>query len=318
MKFRVIAIICSFLSLPPLAQSEPFWCPPGRDTVIGHPLSFEALKPQLDAATSEVAQLKMVQTTFRDHLSVLDVSSEAESIAVFERLMQSILDVDGTRFLNTELLRFKPMYRAGVAEASCETLPEVLKDSSPALFAIYTAAETITLVGRTAALDDPSTAKRIASRYSEYDSWLLSDGLPQWPWELWLNGKLIDTDIKKSPPRWQWVLARPSAGMDLSYPRDEEADVVPSLGVELIGFVKYRNSYKKHYGASILATVGTEDGAGYGIALRWNGFWAGYVFRSGDEADAVFLGIDLYKVFNDNAKRKQLVKDIVGDIAHIP
>lgn len=309
---KVSITVILFLVSARLA-AEPFWCPPGKDTLESHSLKYEQLKAGLDAEQREIFKLDMVRRKLHDQVDQL--AATQDSIAAFDRVMAAVLDPDSPRFLNTESFRFETLYANGVEKADCDITPTELQQQQPSLLAIYMAAESATLVGREMSQPElEQLARRITTNHSHYEGWLM-DGLAQWPWELWVNGLAISEDIREPPPLWQWVVARPSAGIDLSYPSQESADVVPSFGLEVAGFVKYRNrSYRKHYGVSLLTTIGSEGGAGYGVAFRWNGYWAGYVFKEGDNADAVFLGLDLYRLVHDESRRNEIAQQIAREL----
>ncbi|MDD3764078.1 MAG: hypothetical protein PHP86_12390 [Nevskiales bacterium] len=90
-------------------------------------------------------------------------------------------------------------------------------------------------------------ANELISQYVTVDQWaalaaaaqanaalyqsLLDDGLAMWPWELWLNGLAASPDVSRPPPAWQWVALRPSIGLDLSYPRQADADSASNRSV---------------------------------------------------------------------------------------
>lgn len=155
-------------------------------------------------------------------------------------------------------------------------------------------------------------ADAVESKRQGMSNYLLENGLGQWPWELALNSWLYDLkdvmhDPKRMLPKGQFVAMRPVVGMGLSYPRAESADATGVVGLEPIGYVWYSDTetYKSWKGISLLATVGTEGGAGIGALLRWNEFTAGYVFRSGHGGDFLFIGVDLYGLIVDKEKRDE-------------
>jgi hypothetical protein len=317
MKNRTRLLLIWIVLVPVLGRAEPFWCPPGTDRVNNHPLSFESLKPDLDEIELEVNKLIYVRQALRRHIGSLDSQADSASVEAFYELLARILSrEDMSQFLSTSFFDFDNLFNFGVAKEPCGATPDSVLRNRPALYSVYEAAEAVMLVGRSISLASHSDiAEFLSSNYSAYEAWLITDGLPQWPWELWLNGKMVSNDILEPPPLKQWIFARPSVGIDLSYPNQENADAVPSFALEVLGFVKYRDrSYRKHVGVSVLATIGSEEGAGYGLALRWNGFWAGYVVKQGDRADAVYLGFDLAKVLRDDEERKSLADEFAEEL----
>ena len=303
--------ILAIAFLPLLSNAEPFWCPPGRDKAGTHPMSFESLAPQLQGIELEVNKLIFLRQALNRHVDSLGSAGDAASVRAFEDLVRRILNRQDNDFLSTSFFDFDSLFGFGIAQASCDIAPNDLRQSRPALYAVYEASEAAFLIGRSISMaSHAQIAEFLSSTDAEYNAWLITDGLPQWPWELWLNGKQVSNDILEPAPLTQWIVARPSVGIDLTYPSQENADVVPSFALEVFGFVRYRDrSYKKHIGVSLLTTIGSEDGAGYGLALRWNGFWAGYVLKEGDRADALYLGFDLAKVLKNEDERSKLAED---------
>lgn len=317
MKHHSRTFLALLLCLPVQVLAEPFWCPPGRDMVSNHPVSYGALKPKLDELPLELNKLSQVHYALHAHVADVGAGADLGSVQAFDALLARIMDSSNSNeFLNTSFFDLDTVFNFGVEKTPCTMTPQSLNSQRPALYAVYAAAEAVNLSGRSITIQGYEYAARVLSnRYSEYEAWLLTDGLPQWPWEMWLNGKMVSNDITEPAPLKQWIFARPSVGINLSFASQATADVVPSFAVEIIGFVKYRDrTYKKHIGASLLATVGSENGAGYGLAVRWNGFWAGYVFNDGDEADTIYVGFDLAKLLQDDKKRKKLAEQFADKL----
>ena len=107
---------------------------------------------------------------------------------------------------------------------------------------------------------------------------------------------------------------RPSLGLNLSYPNQEEADITPTGVVEVFGKIWYRdNNYRKHWGFSLVTGIDSDNGGGFGIGLRWNGFWAGLLRHADERPDAVYVGIDLAALLQSDAERESLAREFVAD-----
>ena len=138
---------------------------------------------------------------------------------------------------------------------------------------------------------------------------LLKNGLAMWPWELWLNGLRLSEKDADPLFRTQWVVLRPSAGIEIDLRSQASADLQASVMLEPLGFVRYRgDSYAHWWGASLVITSSTNRGAGIGALLRWDNYVIGLTRHKGEgsEPDSTFLmvGVDLYDLLNK--KRTEL------------
>lgn len=140
---------------------------------------------------------------------------------------------------------------------------------------------------------------------------LLKNGLAMWPWELWLNGLRLSDNDADPLFRTQWVVLRPSAGIEIDLRSQSSADLQASVMLEPLGFVRYRgDSYAHWWGASLVVTSSTRRGAGIGALLRWDNYVIGLTRHKGEgsEPDSTFLmvGVDLYDLVN---KKRTELKD---------
>ena len=139
---------------------------------------------------------------------------------------------------------------------------------------------------------------------------LLKDGLPMWPWELWLNGLRLSE--KDSDPlfRTQWLFMRPTAGIELDTRNRASADLQASVAIEPIGFVRYRGGdYSQWWGASMVLTSSTSRGAGVGALLRWNNYVLGVTHHRAEQrgekgSQFLFVGVELHDLIK--SKRAEL------------
>lgn len=158
-------------------------------------------------------------------------------------------------------------------------------------------------------------ARRVAEQYKDHDA-LLKNGLPMWPWELWLNGKRLGESDWEPLFRTQWVVMRPTAGIEIDTRSRAEGDLEASVGIEPVGFVRYRkDDYSSWWGASLLVTASTREGIGLGGLLRWNNYVLGITQHESDSPDKsdgifVFLGIDLYDLVNKKREDFATWKDL--------
>jgi len=155
----------------------------------------------------------------------------------------------------------------------------------------------------TAAQQAPGMEKRwsaIKKQATDHED-LLRNGLPMWPWELWLNGKRLGKSDADPLFTTQVVFMRPSAGVEINTRSREAADLEASLLIEPIGFVRYMDDshYSKWWGASVVVTSSTGDGMGYGALFRYGRYTAGLTLHKseieGEKNDVhLLLGVDFY------------------------
>lgn len=146
-------------------------------------------------------------------------------------------------------------------------------------------------------------AKFVARQSQEHEN-LLKNGLPMWPWELWLNGKRLGPSDWEPLFRTQWVLLRPTVGVEVNTRSQAAANLEASVAVEPIGFVRYRDDqYASWWGASLLVTASTRQGMGLGGLLRYGNYALGITRHKSETAGKpdswfLFLGMDLYDKVN--------------------
>lgn len=153
-----------------------------------------------------------------------------------------------------------------------------------------------------AARDIPSfraRAEAIAAQSSRHED-LVKNGLPMWPWELWLNGKRVgEGDASRLFDR-QIVFMRPSAGVEVNTRNRQSANMDAALALEPIGFVQYTDdSYSTWWGLSALVTTTTGHGLGYGVLLRYGNYSAGLTRHQAEVPGApddtyLMFSVDLY------------------------
>lgn len=142
------------------------------------------------------------------------------------------------------------------------------------------------------------------SRQSKAHEALLNNGLPMWPWELWLNGKRLGSSDWEPLFKTQWVAMRPSVGFKINLSNGTSGNMEASIGLEPLGFVRYQSDdYKNWWGASLLVTSSTNAGIGLGALLRRNNYVLGITRHESNTAgipasNFLFIGIELYDLAN--------------------
>ncbi len=310
MKHLVAA--AALLCLSSAAFARPFYCD-GDPEPAGHPLSFARLSPQADAWLKSKSSenfgryVRYVRDRFKQVQPI-----DTERAAAYTRALDALADATypGARLSSFEnkleedaqghsIARVQVRSDAGdvyvTFDVPCTTTPEELatREADKANI-VYANA----LIDAYVELDQWKDLLTETARLAELHLSLIRDGLPMWPWELWLNGYRADDHINKEPHSLQWVALRPSAGVELSYPSRDDAEAQVRLGIEPIGFVRYigkgNDRFKTWIGASALITLGSDDGAGFGGLLRYNNYWLGATTHSGKSDFYLFVGLDLY------------------------
>lgn len=313
MKSRaILLLVFSFWSVTTLAA--PIWCG-GSDSFQDHPLQEARLEPELREQSTLLDGLVVVRDAFKNHVEVIGVS-DGVLVIKMSTYLNKLTNPEAKGFNRHAAFNPGQLDRLGFPKPDCNLTPEQLIINDPGLAAIYSAAASVFSVGRR------DFSKQLAAvdlllqqRRQETEAWLLTDGLAQWPWELWLNGKLLTSDVSKPTPKNQFILLRPSLGLNLSYPRQEDADITPTGVVEILGMIRYRDrSYKKHWGLSLLADIDSDKGAGVGLGFRWNGYWAGYVAHADERPDALYVGIDLASLLQSKSDREAIAGEFVDDL----
>lgn len=130
---------------------------------------------------------------------------------------------------------------------------------------------------------------------------LIRNGLPMWPWELWLNGKRLGASDAAPLFDTQIVFMRPSIGVEINTRSRERANLEGSLMLEPIGFVRYLEGsrFSQWWGASAVVTASTGQGMGYGGLLRYGRYSAGLTLHHSDVPGVrndvhLLVGVDLY------------------------
>jgi len=165
---------------------------------------------------------------------------------------------------------------------------------------------------RQRAKDFEVLAANVSRQARDVDN-LLKNGLPMWPWELWANGKRLPESDAEPLFRSQWILLRPTAGMAVDTRSRAEGDLQASVGIEPVGFIRYRGEdYSAWWGVSLLVTTSSKSGVGLGALLRWNNFVLGATRNQGQQpgqsdSTVVFIGVDLYDFLN---KQRAELKDL--------
>ncbi len=305
-----------------LAKVSP-WCDETGNPQ--HPLSIERMSqgplflPKVRANPGEALQAILdafdrAQSTVNSNG---DLSSFIPEAKAFRRILQ--IQISGKNI--KPYFQFSMDLRTGNAKLfwpvenmkvvfDCENeTPLKLQGSNPQKANIgYATYLVFTVLSKQLQALDGYYNKRLTQRADEYHRFM-TKGMPMWPWELAINGWGESyEDLLKRAPKWQWVVARPSAGFEVYWPNRKQANLEASIGIEPIGFIRYTDdSYKNWWGVSTLVTLGTDDqGVGLGGLIRYKNYSLGIVKRKDIDDHFLFFSIDLYdKLRTEKIKIKE-------------
>jgi hypothetical protein len=126
-------------------------------------------------------------------------------------------------------------------------------------------------------------------------------GYSQYPWELYVNGKVSFDERSLLPPRSQWVIAHPAIAVQTAWPRDEGLRRLDVITFEPVGYLRYSADRRRYGGLSLLVTVSASGDPGYGALVHIGKTGkVGYVYhregQSGEKSrHGVVFSLDLYK-----------------------
>ena len=126
----------------------------------------------------------------------------------------------------------------------------------------------------------------------------LTNGLPMWPQETWINGlgTDFDTDAPVEASDTQWIFMRPSISPALRFSGEDSSELDGALMLEPFGFIKYRDGsdFKRWRGASAIVTISGDNGVGYGAMYRYDSFVIGAAHHSEPDEWMLYVSLDLY------------------------
>lgn len=318
---RVLLTVIVFIaSIAPGYAAVAPWCDEPGDP--HYPLAFEAMAqgPLLspEVRRNPVKAVQAVSNVFEREETALILSGKAAAndpdVQAFRKVLQAQIGGENRKSyfqFSTDpatgdaRLIWPSEGRKVVFDCASET-PTKLISSNPQKANIgYAASLVFTVLSEQLQQFDTYYSAQVSKRADEYMRYM-SNGLPMWPWELAINGWGQDYhDLFAGAPRWQWVVLRPSVGLELSWASRKQAKLEASIGVEPIGFVRYTDtSYNNWWGISTLVTLGTDkNGAGLGGLIRYNNYALGVVRREDIDDTYLFFSIDLYDKVRETRSR---------------
>ena len=326
-------ILVFYFSISPAFSAVSPWC--DEEGNSQYPLSFEVMAqgPLLppEVRRNPTKAIQVISDIFvreQNELIISGTLSETDpDVQAFRRLLQAQIAGENlkTHFQfsidpvsgNAKLIW--PKENRQLLFDCVEETPKKLISSNPQKANIgYAASLVYTILSKQLQVFDKYYSNKVAQRADEYYRYM-SEGLPMWPWELAINGLGEDyNDLFAEAPRWQWVVARPSAGLELIWPNRKQATLEASIGVEPIGFVRYTDkSYKNWWGISTLVTLGTDDnGVGLGGLVRYNNYSLGIIKREDIDDAYLFFSFDLYGKVRDTETRLLEAKHNIEKLKH--
>ena len=316
----LLSILIFFLSITPAFSAVAPWCDETGDP--HHPLSFETMAqgPLLppEIRRNPIKAVQAISNVFEREQNELMLSGKEAAndpnLLAFRHVLQK--QIAGENLKNHFQFSIDPVSgnakliwpregRQLIFDCVTETPTKLVVNNPQKANIGYAASLVFIVLSEQLQQFDKYYSDRVSERANEYQRYL-TNGLPMWPWELAINGWGRDYhDLFNAAPRWQWVVFRPSAGFELTWPNRKEAKLEASVGVEPIGFVRYTDdSYKNWWGVSTLVTLGTDDnGAGLGGLIRYNNYSLGVVKREDVDDTYLFFSFDFYDKVRDTEAR---------------
>jgi hypothetical protein len=325
----LVCLLAAALCLPAGATAAT-WC---RDSEPrpGHPLSWERLGPRvmaevaagryeagyrvvLDAflreygeAASQETEVRAFRTAFHAYLQLRERAGDQPG------RWRGEWDADDDVH---EYLFLAPAGAMELVRIPCREFADAQAHAVSATVAVAYAA--LALEKATGSdLDEARGAavQRAQAVYDAYEHWLF-DGLAQWPWELWLNGRRLPRDFTDPPPRWQWIALRPNVSLVANFRTFEDSALDYALTFEPIGFVRYveGSGYRRWWGISPTLTLTGDHGAGYGVLGRYNHFVLGVAYHERDERVLWYMSVDLYRYVLGQQGRVQQARSVLDRV----
>ncbi|MBI1424241.1 MAG: hypothetical protein GC149_12290 [Gammaproteobacteria bacterium] len=327
----VFSVIVFVFGIASAAAAVSPWCDEAGDP--NYPLSFEAMARGAllapDVRRDPVKAVQAISNVFEREENTLVVSGKAAAndpdVQAFRKVLQA--QIGGENLKNYFQFSTDPVSgnarliwpkesRQVVFNCASETPGKLIVSNPQKANIAYAASVVFTVLSEQLQSFDKYYSAQVRTRAEEYMHYM-TDGLPMWPWELAINGWGQDyQDLFAAAPRWQWVVVRPSVGLELNWPNRKQAKLEASVGVEPIGFVRYTDtSYKHWWGVSTLVTLGTDNnGAGLGGLIRYNNYALGVVRRQDVDDTYVFFSFDLYDKVRDTQARVTEAKQKLEDL----
>jgi len=133
---------------------------------------------------------------------------------------------------------------------------------------------------------------------------VMKNGYTQYPWELLLNGILHPNPDIEWPPRCQIIAVHPTLGVEVHAIAPKDLTAREVLALNLLGVIRYHGRlYQDYYGLSLVSTLRSDMGAGFGLTAHLSGSFEVIVTVHDEDRDNnwfnknpyIGFSIDLYK-----------------------
>lgn len=316
----IFCLLYCFCVVPALAEG-PRWCSKNNYSV-SHPLAWERFVDPVDTLLQQ-NKIREAYTLVVDALDaeMMVLPPSRESVVVKEALQQYLTHIlepgneapamFDSGAPNPEVI--PPILQYHLDTQDTDEPPRfTLTIPCPALVAgtdpgLRNIAHALWSMHRVATHQDFAVGLKIAAQrssklYKSYENYTMQ-GLPMWPWELWINGFLVPDDFTQPAPKRQWVFFRPNVSPALVTGSEADADIDYGVTLE-VGHVWYRNdAYNSWWGLSGMVALTDSEGVGYGGLLRWNDYTLGAARHSKNDETLIYVSIDLYKLVTGEESR---------------
>jgi hypothetical protein len=309
-----VAVLGGAVALPlPAVAAEPWWC--GQPIDPTHPLAWDRLGPDVTERLERGrirAAYELVLERYRSAVSGLaddpDTPMRRTAHEAVTAYLQSLdagaaeapaawggAEIPGARRVVYELGPWFDGDDARALAIECRAFaPERPPNVAETTAYLVRAMRRVGEAGGVLARAQSAAAGKARELYAAYGR-MVADGLPMWPWELWVNGWRVPDDFDAPPPRTQLVVLRPSLAPALRFDGEADSELDSALLLEPLGFVRYgEDGYADWWGASLLVTLTGDNGIGLGAQLRRNEYTLGVAHHDRGNDVLLYVSVDLY------------------------
>jgi len=332
----LLGLVLLGTTIPALAEG-PTWC--GNDNYsVAHPLAWERFASDVELLVSNgnIQQAyELVLNTLDTELLILESSENTREVQValqqYLAYVMSPSGIEGPAIFDAgtpnpnlhddyAVLQYAlSLTREGTDSQDLLDVkipcPDLVPGKNPAM---RTIAHALWSMHKTAKVLDLEKGWKIAALrssqlYQDYEN-LILNGLPMWPWEMWVNGSLVPDDFNGPAPMRQWIFLRPNISPALVTGSTEEVGLDFGLTLEL-GHIWYRKKdYSSWWGLSAMAALTDDEGVGYGGMLRWDNYTLGVARHSKNDEDLIYVSVDLYQLVVGDETRVNSAQGFMGEI----
>lgn len=138
--------------------------------------------------------------------------------------------------------------------------------------------------------------KKLVSLNRQWDNYHFS-GKSQYPWEFLINSLFYSGKRPLiSPPKSQLILLHPNLSLEIDFTDIGSLKSYESLNIEVLGFARNIDDFKKSIGASFAVSLNNTLGNGYGGIISINSSQLGILYHPDSKSSALLITLDILKL----------------------